>query len=188
MQKSARVLGQEYGLTAEEMNRVLVKLGFLVGTPGDYSLTEKGLQYAIEKDFHRGTGGYACYNRYYTTRTFDDSIKDVLNVSPEVVKEVRDDLIAERTARHAAQAVARAKADEEFLKRQAEKTATMKVAEQATLDTEEIIAKWKGVGKISLIIGGVLIVVYGTYQITPKVKAWLRERKDSVKTSDDEAA
>ena len=64
----------------------------------------------------------------------------------------------------------------------------MKVAEQATLDTEEIIAKWKGVGKISLIIGGVLIVVYGTYQITPKVKAWLRERKDSVKTSDDEAA
>ena len=39
MQVSARILGQDYGLTAEEMNRVLVKLGFLEGTPGDYSLT-----------------------------------------------------------------------------------------------------------------------------------------------------
>ena len=80
MQISARTLGQEYGLTAEEMNRVLAKQGFLKGKPGDYSVTQKALQYAVEKDFHRGTGGYASYNLYWTTRTFDDSIKEALDV------------------------------------------------------------------------------------------------------------
>jgi hypothetical protein len=39
MQVSARILGQDYGLNAQEMNRVLVKEGFLTGQPGDYSLT-----------------------------------------------------------------------------------------------------------------------------------------------------
>jgi len=43
MQVSARILGQDYGLTAEEMNRVLVKQGFLQGIPGDYSVTQKVL-------------------------------------------------------------------------------------------------------------------------------------------------
>lgn len=57
MQVSARILGQDYGLTAEEMNRVLVKLGFLKGSPGDYSLTEKAMQYAVEKDFTEGQAG-----------------------------------------------------------------------------------------------------------------------------------
>ena len=86
MQVSARILGRDYGLTAEEMNRVLVKQGFLQGRPGDYSVTQKALQYAAEKDFHRGTGGYASYNRYWTTRTFDDSIKNVLNISSELIR------------------------------------------------------------------------------------------------------
>lgn len=65
------------------MNRVLVKEGFLTGQPGDYSLTEKAMNFAKEQDFHRGTGGYSWYNRYWTTRTFDDSIKKLLNVTPE---------------------------------------------------------------------------------------------------------
>ena len=115
MQVSARILGQNYGLTAEEMNRVLVKQGFLQGAPGNYSVTQKALHYAVEKDFHRGTGGYACYNRYWTTRTFDDSIKDVLDVSADLIKEVRDEIAADRAARYAAQAVARTQANADFL-------------------------------------------------------------------------
>ena len=35
MQKSATLLGQEFGLSGEEMNRVLVKLGFLTGDEFD---------------------------------------------------------------------------------------------------------------------------------------------------------
>ena len=127
MQVSARILGQEYGLTAEEMNRVLVKQGFLQGTPGDYSVTQKALQYVVEKDFHRGTGGYACYNRYWTTRTFDDSIKEVLDVSAELINEVRGEIAADRAARYAAQAAARAQANTDFLSKQAAEKAAKEV-------------------------------------------------------------
>lgn len=136
MQVSARILGQDYGLTAEEMNRVLVKLGFLKGSPGDYSLTEKAMQYAVEKDFHRGTGGYSCYNRYWTTRTFDDSIKEVLDVSAELISEVRDEIATARAARYAAQAAARAQADAEFLAKQAAEKAAREAAEIAAMETE----------------------------------------------------
>ncbi len=183
MQVSARILGQDYGLTAEEMNRVLVKQGFLQGTPGDYSATQKALQYAVEKDFHRGTGGYACYNRYWTTRTFDDSIKEVLDVSADLIHEVRSEIAADRAARYAAQAAARAQADAEFLAKQdAEKTAH-KAAEMAALETEELIAKLKKVGKIVFLVGVVLIVGYGVYKATPHIKKWWQERNHTYRDS-----
>ena len=155
MQVSARILGQDYGLTAEEMNRVLVKQGFLQGSPGDYSVTQKALQYAVEKDFHRGTGGYACYNRYWTTRTFDDSIKEALDVSADLINEVRNEIAADRAARYAAQAA----------------------AELTALEAEELLAKWKKAGKIGLVVGGVVLVGYGVYKVAPKVKAWWAEHK-----------
>lgn len=177
MQVSARILGQEYGLTAEEMNRVLVKQGFLQGTPGDYSVTQKALQYVVEKDFHRGTGGYACYNRYWTTRTFDDSIKEALDVSAELINEVRGEIAADRAARYAAQAAARAQANADFLSKQAAEKAAQEAAERSALEAEEFIAKMKKAGKISLIVGGVIIVGYGIYKVTPKVKAWWAEHK-----------
>lgn len=119
MQVSARILGQDYGLNAQEMNRVLVKEGFLTGQPGDYSLTEKAMNFAKEQDFHRGTGGYSWYNRYWTTRTFDDSIKKLLNVTPELRKKFVVRQQQEQAARYAAQAEARAQADAEFLTKQA---------------------------------------------------------------------
>ena len=78
---SARTLGQQYGLTAAEMNRVLVKKGILAGNPGDYYLTELGDLYGATKHFHRGCGGSAQYNRYWSERTYDESIKNVLNIT-----------------------------------------------------------------------------------------------------------
>lgn len=73
--KSAIILGQDYGLNGQKMNKVLVKHVFLIGLLGDYSITEKGQKFVQLKDIHRGTGGYAHFNRYWTQRTFDDSIK-----------------------------------------------------------------------------------------------------------------
>lgn len=177
MRVSARILGQDYGLTAEEMNRVLVKQGFLQGAPGNYSVTQKALQYAVEKDFHRGTGGYACYNRYWTTRTFDDSIKEVLEVSADLIKEVRDEIAADRAARYAAQAVARAQANADFLAKQAAEKAAQEAAEIAALEAEALLAKWKKAGRIGLVVGGVILVGYGVYKVTPKVKAWWAEHR-----------
>lgn len=181
MQVSARILGQGYGLNAQEMNRVLVKEGFLTGQPGNYSLTEKAMDFAKEQDFHRGTGGYSWYNRYWKTRTFDDSIKDLLNVTPELKEEVRSEIAAERAARYAAQAVAREQADAEFLAKQAAEKAAKEAAEIATEKTEEFIRKCKKAGVVGLIVIGGAAVCYGIYKTTPKVKKWWKERKDNKK-------
>ena len=187
MQVSARVLGQDYGLTAEEMNRVLVKLGFLKGDPGDYSLTEKAIQYAVENNFHRGPGGYDYYNRYWTTRTFDDSIKEVLDISDELISEVRDEITTSRAARYAARAAARAQAHEEALAKQAAEKAAHEAAEIAAMKKEELLAKWKKAGKIGLIVGGVLTVGYGVYKITPRIKKWWQERHQIKHEKNDKA-
>lgn len=183
MQVSARILGQYYNLTAEEMNRVLVKLGFLKGSPGDYSLTEKGMQYAVEKDFHRGTGGYSCYNRYWTTRTFDDSIKEVLDVSVGLISEVRDEIATARVERYAAQAQAEA----ELLAKQTAEKAARETAEMAAMESEKLITKWKKAGKAGFIVGGVLIVGYGVYKVTPHIKKWWQECRHTEQEESDEA-
>ena len=178
MQVSARIFGVDYGLTAQEMNRVLVKEGFLKGRAGDYSLTEKAVDFAKEQDFHRGTGGYSCYNRYWTTRTFDDSIKKVLNVTPKLKEEVRSEIAAERAARYAAQATARAQAENRFLAEQAAEKAAKEAAELAAVEAEEFMRKCKKVGAVGLIIIGSAAIGYGVYKTAPKVKKWWKDRKE----------
>ncbi len=181
MQVSAKVLGQDYGLSAQEMNRVLEKLGILQGTPCNYSPTQEGLKYVVQKHHHRGTGGYSCYNRYWTTRTFDESIKDVLDVSAELISEVRGEMAAESAARNAARAIARAQVEAEFLAKQAAEKAAKEAAERATLEAAELAAKWKKAGKIGLVAVGVIALGYGVYKLTPKVKQWWQERKQTGK-------
>lgn len=179
MQVSARILGRDYGVTAEEMNRILFKQGFLSGEPGDYGLTEKVLPYAVSKNFHRGTAGYSCYNRDWTTRTYDDSIKQALNVTADVIKEVRDELSKERAARYAAQTTARAQANASFLAKQAAEKAAKEAAERVSLDAIEMTAKLKNAGKIGLVVSGVAGSFYGVYKAVPKVKQWWNERKQT---------
>lgn len=74
MGKSARLVGMEIGKTAREMNALLQEHGYLEGSPGDYSLTEKGKKYGSEEHHHRGVGGYSHYNPNWTTRTWDEGI------------------------------------------------------------------------------------------------------------------
>lgn len=62
------------GKSAREMNALLLEHGYLKGSPGDYSLTEKGKEYGSEDYHHRGVGGYSHYNRDWTTRTWDEGI------------------------------------------------------------------------------------------------------------------
>lgn len=182
MQVSASVLGQEYGLTGEEMNRLFLKQGILTGEPGSYDLTTKGHQYAVTKDFHRGTGGYAHYNRYWTTRTYDENIKDVLDLSAETIAEVKKEVADSRAARYAAQAANRLKANNDFLAREAEKKAEKIAEEKATKETIERIVQYKKVGKIGLVIVGVTATCYGVYRSAPKVKRWWNSRKEIVNT------
>jgi len=92
MRKSARVLGQDYGLTAQEMNHVLKEEGYLEGESGNYSVTEKGEKYVSEQDHSRGTGGYSFYNPSWTTRTWDEEITDELDITEDRKKEIRKEM------------------------------------------------------------------------------------------------
>lgn len=180
MQVSARILGQEYGLTGEEMNRLLFKQGILTGEPGSYDLTSKGLQYAVSKDFHRGTGGYSHYNRYWTTRTYDESIKNILNFSSEVIAEVKKEVADARTLRYASQKAARAKEAAKKVEKIAE--------EEVTKQAFKRIARYKRIGKVGLVISGTVVTGYCIYKVTPKVKKWWIIRKEQTinKKEDDE--
>lgn len=172
MQQSARVLGQDYGLNAQEMNRVLKKFGFLEGTPGDYAPTEKAMPYVKTEHFHRGTGGYAHYNRYWSTRTFDDSIKDHLNVTPELIDEVRNEIANERSARYVAQAAAREKANQEFIAKQAADKLKAEAEVLAAKEAEELVEKIISATKICAVAGGVVLIGYGIYKFAPRIKKW----------------
>lgn len=92
MRMSAKMLGAPFGLSAQEMNHALKKSGFLDGVPGDYEVTEKGAKYALERDYHRGNGGYACYNAYWTTRSWDDSIINQLDLSDDYIASIKQEV------------------------------------------------------------------------------------------------
>lgn len=177
MQLSATELGKEYGLSGEEMNRVLVKLGYLVGEPGDYDVTIKGRPYAVTKNFHRGTGGYGYYNRYWNTRTFDDSIKDVLEVTKELVLEVREEIEEGKLLRAAARKAAREKANAEFLAKEAVKQAEKLKVEKELAEAVKKKENWKTVGKVGLVTSGILLTGYGIYKVTPYLKRWWEKSK-----------
>ena len=97
MGDSARFLGRKYGLSAQEMNRLLYNEGYLEGEPGDYSVTEKGKPFAHETSYRYGPGGTSMrYNGGYDIRTWDPSINDVLNVTPEMKQQAKDDVALRR--------------------------------------------------------------------------------------------
>lgn len=174
MQMSARILGKSYGLTAEEMNRVLVKQGFLEGEPGEYNVTSKALKYAVEKDFHRGNGGYSRYNCYWTTRTFDDSIKEVLDITPELIKGIRNEISADR----AAKALARKEASVDLLVKQAAEKVPNESFELGEMKTNQNSVNWTGIIGILLTIA----VGFGICFFVPKVIQWWKNRSVSKKS------
>lgn len=69
MYKSARILGNEHGMNSQEMNCYLKSKGYLEGTFNDYSLTEKGREFAKYNE-----KGY---------RVWDDSIDNYLDYLEE---------------------------------------------------------------------------------------------------------
>ncbi len=178
MQLSATKLGEQYGLTGEEMNRVLVKSGILTGEPGNYDVTLKGMPYTTTKNWHRGTGGYNCYNRYWDTRTFDDSIREVLDVTKDLVAEVRAEIEENKLLKAAARKAAREKANAEFLKQQAAKEAARIAAEKETLEMLKRKENWIKAGKIGIVVSGIMITGYGVYKAVPRIKKWWQGHED----------
>lgn len=168
MSLSARLLGKEYGLTAQEMNRVLVKRGILQGTPGNYSVTEFGKNFASVKDFHRGCGGYDFYNRHWSTTSYDESIRNVLNVTDEVRKAAIKEAADHRAMQRVQKAFEIAKGEAEQLANE-QKIINDQLMRSKNLKVAGIVA---AVG-VSLIVTGIV-----AYKVTPKIKAHIAKRKE----------
>ena len=182
MRKSARILGQDYGLTAQEMNYVLREKGFLDGNPGGYSVTEQGQPFAEEQDFHRGTGGYDYYNRYWTTRSWDESITNELDVTDDLKHEARAAVAASKRQQWDEIKAARAEADARFLaSRQSDDYDSDDGAIYDTSSSDDD----PDVGGILLKIGGLILLIYSMYKASPvvincwktKVSPMIKEKK-----------
>lgn len=158
-------MGQDYGLTATEMNLLLEEEGFLVGRPGAWSVTEKGKPCADEQDHHAGTGGYPCYNRYWDTRTWHPSITDQLDITDERKRQVRE-------AAHAAR----------------QQTAALRAAQAAAFDSANVDDRGPnnaGLSPLALAVGlGLAAVsIFGIWKIARHVKK-LRADKATQKPRD----
>ena len=90
MGKSATVLGKPYYMNGRQFNFLLYQQGFLEGNPGAWGLTPKGEQFAEIRDYHRGTGGYDHYNRYWSEIIWKDEIVEHLNLSVKAQQRATD--------------------------------------------------------------------------------------------------
>lgn len=174
MGRSAHILGEDLGLNSQEMNQLLKDQGFLEGDPGAYVVTEKGAQFAKETDFHRGPGGYSWYNRDWTQRTWDESIKDVLDTSPESRQAARDAVAEARRLKWNAIKAERAEADAAFRASRPDLFPVEK-AETAISDSTDSEDGLSGLAVAGIIAGGAALLAgigYGVYKAAPHIKNW----------------
>ena len=167
MQVSASKLGQEYALNSQETNLLLKKQGFLEGEPGNYYPTEKASKYVEETEHNKGYGGYAKYSRY-STRTFDDSIKDELNVTPELLDEVRAECAAERAARRAEKKANSVRLDE-FLQ-----TSESSLEQDNASDDDNFVR-----GLTIILATGIAGYEIVRHVVVPGIKSWWRKNHTS---------
>ena len=97
MSLSAQMIGEMFGLTAQEMNMALKLLGYLDGEPGHYLPTVKCKPFYLQKYYDNGYRGYA--NRTWSTVTYNESMIEPLE--QELTKEIcqlAKDLVREHRA------------------------------------------------------------------------------------------
>lgn len=93
MRKSARCLGRDVGLNAEEVNVWLKEEGYLEGEPGDYRVTEKRRPYATQRHWETGSPNHA---RYVSTSWKEEILNEIGPLSPERRRELSDSVAANR--------------------------------------------------------------------------------------------
>lgn len=165
MQKSARILGLEYGLTGQEMNRLLAKQGFLEGEPSNYYPTEKAQPFVKESYQHMGPG--------WTLRTFDDSILDELVITNDIKADIRAEISAERAAKQAEKEAKWVAFKNSLLENEGQDN-------QMSIPTEEDVAQELETQKTDIALGILFIVVtagFIIYKTVPRIKQWREKHK-----------
>lgn len=156
MRKSARVLGQEYELTAQEMNFVLKEEGFLDGEPGNYKVTEKGEKFA-DDNYDGSSYGYS--NRGWPTRTWDDGITEELDITEDRKKEIRQAI-----------SIAKQKINESEDEGTAIEYNSSSNEDADTTDTNNVAL----VVAVSALL--VAVSAYGIYKAAPYIKHWWNDK------------
>lgn len=167
--RSASLIGLEYGASGQIMNRVLEKLGYLEGKPGEYIVTEKGMPFVIEKYYHKGLGGDPAYNRWWDTRSWTEELQQILRENeaiPALIAEAESDRRAEFLAKKAAKVAA-----EEA--RIAQEAAAKLAAEEAAKRTDRLIL----IGKIGIIVVVAGVCVFICYKTAPRIKKWWKQKR-----------
>lgn len=165
MKKSAKRLGEEFNLTAQEMNHLLKEEGFLSGEPGDYSPTEKAKEYLKEDHYHRGTGGYSHYNRYWTERNWDESIMDNIEIDADRKREIREAVSLERKVRKEARQKEEREKERHYYERENEQAISVE-----SRDEED-----KGSVLPVVLLVAAVAAGYGIHKVSPYVKKWWNE-------------
>lgn len=106
----------------------------------------------------------------------------MLDVSADLINEVRNEIAADRKARNILRAASRAQANAE----QSAEKAAHEAAKTASKKIEELIVNSKNVGKIGLVTGGMMIVGYCVYKAAPQIRRLWKERNHTDLTEDDE--
>jgi hypothetical protein len=106
--RSARVMAEGHGLTAEQMNILLKEQGYLEGDPGAYRVTEKGEPFAAER-VESSSGGDPSRNPSWGMRTWAPGLEDELDLSHERKREARE-IASDQRRQRAEQRVAAAAA------------------------------------------------------------------------------
>lgn len=167
MGKSARMLGSDLGLTAQEMNQLLKDQGFLEGVPGAYTVTEKGSQFVKETYFQRGSGGSSKYNVNWTQRTWDESIKNVLDTSLEKCQAARE--AVEKARRVKCDAIKAERAiNDTFHELRPDSFTVKKPNSGISVSKNNLTTAGIVVGSTALLAG----IGYGIYKATSHIKKW----------------
>lgn len=136
---------------------------YLYGEPNAFGVTQKGEPFAHEKYEKRGTGGSAQYNPSWETVSWDQSILDELNITPERVREVQEAARQLRRDRAAAR-----EAEDEALRRAALYDGA---SEPRPLSGGDLLI-------LAAVVVGAGYGIYKAVKAVPRIRAWRAARAE----------
>lgn len=160
MGMSARVLGQEFGLSAPEMNQALSQAGLLEGKPQAWGITEEGRKYASAERKWNGVSGHRQYIIDYEQVTWDPEVLEVLGLDDVKVRAARD--AASEARRRAREATAASAVDLNSI---------AAASPGDSLDSDGFDPRWILVG--ALVVGSGLVI----YKVAPRLKRRWEEKR-----------
>lgn len=180
MPLSAAKLGKLIGMTAEEFNTLLQDQGFLEGTPGNYSLTDKGKEYGEEKIVRQypASKDQSRYNPSWNLRSFKESLLDSLDITEEKISAIQAKVENRHKNRYTGDYPLKPIVDSNIVPGNASIASQNDRLKRVSADN-----KYTGI----TITGAALLGIgaYGIYKVSPKIKRWWINKKNKKNLDED---